>query len=286
MLFEKEIKMDKLIHFFQYQVEEPGLFSLFHIVFLVIIVSMTVFISIRFKNCSEKTYKKIILICWIICLIMESIKQIVKSFVYGSPSYFKYSFYDLPFHLCSLIYYIAPVLIFVKREKASFLYDSLSWFMAIFSLFGGVIVILFNSIVMSTLLYTNIQTMIHHGIQVLLGVFIVTWNRKRLNIYSFLKSLVILSVYTILAILINVLITPVSNGIDMFYVNPYEVSVIPVINEIHRNVGFIPYLMVYLLLIILMGFITYMVEVLIVNKFNFRCVFNKGDSNEKREENI
>ena len=50
MLFEKEIKMDKLIHFFQYQVEEPGLFSLFHIVFLVIIVSMTVFISIRFKN--------------------------------------------------------------------------------------------------------------------------------------------------------------------------------------------------------------------------------------------
>ena len=278
--------MDRLIHFFQYQVEEPGLFSLFHIVFLVIIVSMTVFISIRFKNCSEKTYKKIILICWIICLIMESIKQIVKSFVYGSPSYFKYSFYDLPFHLCSLIYYIAPVLIFVKREKASFPYDSLSWFMAIFSLFGGVIVILFNSIVMSTLLYTNIQTMIHHGIQVLLGVFIVTWNRKRLNIYSFLKSLVILSVYTILAILINVLITPVSNGIDMFYVNPYEVSVIPVINEIHRNVGFIPYLMVYLLLIILMGFITYMVEVLIVNKFNFRCVFNKGDSNEKREENI
>lgn len=286
MLFEKEIKMDKLIHFFQYQVEEPGLFSLFHIVFLVIIVSMTVFISIRFKNCSEKTYKKIILICWIICLIMESIKQIVKSFVYGSPSYFKYSFYDFPFHLCSLIYYIAPVLIFVKREKASFLYDSLSWFMAIFSLFGGVIVILFNSIVMSTLLYTNIQTMIHHGIQVLLGVFIVTWNRKRLNIYSFLKSLVILSVYTILAILINVLITPVSNGIDMFYVNPYEVSVIPVINEIHRNVGFTPYLIVYLLLIILMGFITYMVEVLIVNKFNFRCVFNKGDSNEKREENI
>lgn len=278
--------MDKLIHFFQYQVEEPGLFSLFHIVFLVIIVSMTVFISIRFKNCSEKTYKKIILICWIICLIMESIKQIVKSFVYGSPSYFKYSFYDFPFHLCSLIYYIAPVLIFVKREKASFLYDSLSWFMAIFSLFGGVIVILFNSIVMSTLLYTNIQTMIHHGIQVLLGVFIVTWNRKRLNIYSFLKSLVILSVYTILAILINVLITPVSNGIDMFYVNPYEVSVIPVINEIHRNVGFTPYLIVYLLLIILMGFITYMVEVLIVNKFNFRCVFNKGDSNEKREENI
>ncbi|MBQ7276303.1 MAG: YwaF family protein [Bacilli bacterium] len=278
--------MDKLIHFFQYQVEEPGLFSLFHIVFLVIIVSMTVFISIRFKNCSEKTYKKIILICWIICLIMESIKQIVKSFVYGSPSYFKYSFYDLPFHLCSLIYYIAPVLIFVKREKASFLYDALSWFMAIFSLFGGVIVILFNSIVMSTLLYTNIQTMIHHGIQVLLGVFIVTWNRKRLNIHSFLKSLVILSVYTILAILINVLITPVSNGIDMFYVNPYEVSVIPVINEIHRNVGFTPYLMVYLLLIILMGFITYMVEVLIVNKFNFRCVFNKGDSNEKREENI
>ena len=174
-----------------------------------------------------------------------------------------------------MIYYIAPILFFINKEKHPFLYDALVGFMGIFVLFGGVIVVLYNEIVMTNLLFINIQTMVHHGIQVILGVFIVTWNRKTFDISTFIKSILILAIYTILAIIVNVILTPIADGIDMFYVNPYEESILPVINQIHTNVGYFAYLVVYLSIIILYGFITYFIEALSINHGKIKMVFKK-----------
>lgn len=273
--------MINLIHFFQYQVEKPAMFGAFHLICLAVIIIAAVAVSVGFKNCSDKTYRRVIFVCWLICLILEIIKQPVKSLQWGDNPYFRYSFYDFPFHLCSTIYYIAPALFLMKREKHPAVYDALCWFCGIFVLYGGIVVVLYNDLVMSETLFINVQSMVHHGIQIVLGVFIVVRNRKNLNIYSYLKALAVLGVYTALAIAVNVLLTPVADGIDMFYVNPFEVSVLPVINEIHRNAGFIPYLAVYLAIVALFGFIVYAVEALIVGKFRKGCVF--GDKKTSDE---
>lgn len=262
--------MINLIHFFQYQVEKPAMFGVFHLVWIALIIIAAVAVSAGFRNCSEKTYRRVIFVCWLICLILEIIKQPVKSLQWGDNPYFRYSFYDFPFHLCSTIYYIAPALFLMKRGKHPAVYDALCWFCGIFVLLGGIIVVLYNDIVMSETLFFNLQSMVHHGIQIVLGVFIVVRNREKLNIYSYLKALAVLGVYTALAIAVNALLTPVADGIDMFYVNPYEVSVLPVINEIHRNAGFIPYLAVYLAIVALLGFLVYAVEALIAGKFRCR----------------
>lgn len=267
--------MGEFIHFFQKQMEVPGLFSLFHIICILIIVLVTIIISCKFKNCSYKTYKIIMGVCYGICLVMEILKQLVLSFNYGNPSYFHYDFYNLPFHLCSTIYYVVPILLIINKDKNKALYEALLGFMCFFVLFAGVVVVLYNDIVMSERVYTNIQTMVHHGIQVVLGVFIFVWNRKIINIRTFFKSLIVLAIFTILAIIINVSLFKVSDGIDMFYVNPYEVSVIPVINAIHENVGFIPYLVVYLIGVVSLGFLTYFLESSFYNHFNIKKVFKK-----------
>ena len=265
--------MGEFIHFFQKQMEVPGLFSLFHIICILIIVLVTIIISCKFKNCSYKTYKIIMAISFLICLVMEILKQLILSYNYGNPSYFHYDFYNFPFHLCSTIYYIVPILLFINKDKNKLLYESLTGFMCFFVLFGGIIVVLFNSLVMSERMYTNIQSMAHHGIQVVLGVFMFVWNKKEINIKTFFKSLIVLSIFTVLAIIINVSLFKISDGIDMFYVNPYEVSVIPVINTIHEKAGFIPYLIVYLFVVILLGFLTYFVSMLFANHFRIKKVF-------------
>ena len=69
----------------------------------------------------------------------------------------------------------------------------------------------------------------------------------------------------------DVLIGP---DVKIISVNPYQVSVIPVINQIHEKVGFIPYLIVYILLVILAGFITYLIEMLSANHFDFKKAFD------------
>ena len=276
--------MIDFLHFFQYQVEKPVMFGAFHLVCVALTIIAAVAVSAGFKNCSDKTYRRVIFVCWLICLILEIIKQPVKSLYRGEEPYFKYSFYDLPFHLCSTIYYIAPVLFLMKREKHPAVYDAFCWFCGIFVLLGGIIVVLYNDIVMSETLFFNLQSMAHHGIQVVLGVFIVVRNRGKFNINSYLKALAVLGVYTVLAIAVNVILTPVADGIDMFYVNPYEVSVLPLINEVHRSAGFIPYLAVYLTIVALGGFVVYAVEALIAGKFRRGCVFGVRKSPDEKED--
>lgn len=266
--------MNEFTHFFQWQVEKPGLFSPFHFISLLIIIVSTILVSKIFKNCSYLTYKKIIIFSWLFLVILEIIKQLVKSFYYGPPSYWEYSFYNLPFHLCSTIYYIAPILLFMNKDKHPKIYNALIGFMGIFVLMAGSIVILYNDIVMSEMLFTNIQSMAHHGVQVILGVFIVVWNKKQYNFKTFLSSLIVLAIFTIIALLINIIIAPFG-GIDMFYVNPYEITVLPIGSYIQENFGFIPYFIVYLIVIILGGFITYSIEILSIHKFNFKKIFMK-----------
>ena len=252
--------MADIIRFFQAEMDKPGLFSLFHIISLIIILGITIFISVVFKNCKEKTYKRIIFVFWSICIILEIMKQIIKSFVYGPPHHFIYSFYDFPFHMCSTMFYLAPVLIFMKREKHPNLYDSITGYMCFFVLFAGLVVVLYNQVVMSNLIFTNIQTMIHHGAQVVLGVFMVVWNRDRLSLKMFFESLIVLAIFIVLAIIINTILTPYVDGIDMFYLNPLQVSSIPIASDIQANAGFIVYLLVYLIGIFSIGLIFYFIE--------------------------
>ncbi|MBO7078534.1 MAG: YwaF family protein, partial [Bacilli bacterium] len=231
---------------------------------VLIIIGVTILVSIKFKDCSYKTYKIIMGLSWGVCLIMEILKQLVLSYNYGNPSYFYYDFYNLPFHLCSTIYYIVPILLLINKEKNSTLNDALTGFMCFFVLYAGLAVVFYNDIVMSDRVYTNFQTMAHPGIQVVLGVFMFVWNRKSINFKTFLRSLIVLAIFTTLAIIVNISLYNVSGGIDMFYVNPYEVSVIPVINAIHENVGFIPYLIVYLICVVALGLLTYLLLMLFI----------------------
>ena len=264
--------MGNFIHFLQYEVEKPTAFSPFHILVLFIVLATTTTISVLFRNSSEKTYKRIILITWISCIILEIFKQMVKGYNYETNT-FKLSLIDFPFHLCSMIYYVAPILIFAKREKHPFLYDMMVGFTAFFIFIGGLVVIAMTGFVLSNLLYTNIQSMVHHGCQVMLGIFIVVWNRKYITIKTFLRSLIVLGIYTVLAILVNVLFTPLCDYIDMFYVNPFKLSPLPIISVIQEKAGFIPYLIVYLLLLISAGFIVYFIEMTIIHKFKIKEIF-------------
>ena len=99
------------------------------------------------------------------------------------------------------------------------------------------------------------------------------WNRKTINFKTFLRGLIVLGIFTVLAIIVNIIIEPISDGIDMFYVNPLRVTSLPIINVIQEKHGFIPYLIVYLLINVALAFITYSVSMLIIHKFNFKELF-------------
>ena len=92
----------------------PGMFSYFHIIWLVIMVLLSVlayFYAKKFKN--PKTVDRTILIIDITLFITEILKQIMYQF-----SYYQYFRIDvLPFSFCSVPIYVAFIGALVKNEK-------------------------------------------------------------------------------------------------------------------------------------------------------------------------
>ena len=250
--------MEEFIHFLQGEMEEPGIISWFHFIALIPIIALAILIPLFFKNAQEKTYKRILFITWIALIILEIFKQLIKSFHYGNPSYWEYSIRDFPFSICSMVYYLVPIILFVNREKHPKIVDAATGYLCFITLTMGIIVCIYTKMVTSNFIFINIQTLVHHGALVVLGVFIYVWNRRNITIKTFYRSLIAFAITAAIAILINVAFYP--NFINMFFINPTRITNLPIGNIVQEKAGYPVYLIAFLSTIALATFLTYLVE--------------------------
>ncbi len=255
--------MEEFLHFLQGEMEVPGIFSWFHLLMLIPIIGLTIFISVFFKNTSEKNYKRILFIFWIILIVLEILKQILKAFHYGSPSYWEYSVRDFPFSICSMVYYFVPIILFVNKEKHPHIVDAAIGYMSFISLVSGLAVCVYTDMVMSNLIYTNVQSLIHHGSQVILGVFIYVWNREKISFNTVYRTWIAFLITVVIAIIINVSFYP--HFINMFFINPTRITNLPIGNIVQEKLGYPVYLLLFVSLICLLTYLTYLVESSIYN---------------------
>lgn len=238
--------------------EEPGVFSWFHFVALIPIIALAILLPLFFKDTKEKTYKRILFIFWVVLIILEIFKQILKSFHYGNPSYWEYSIRDFPFSICSMIYYLVPIILFVNKEKCPWIVDAAIGYLSFITLTTGIVVCVYTKMATSTMIFINIQTFIHHGALIIVGVFVYVWNRKSITIKTFYRSLIAFAVTAVIAILINVAFYP--NFINMFFINPTRITNLPIGNIVQEKAGYPVYLIGFLSLIALVTYLTYLVE--------------------------
>ena len=250
--------MEEFLHFLQGEMEEPDIISWFHLIAVIPIIALAIIIPIRFKNTSERVYKRIILIFWITLIVLEIFKQLIKAFRYGDPSYWEYSIRDFPFSICSMIYYFAPIILFVNKEKHPKIVDAAIGYFSFILLVAGLAVLTYTKMATSRLIYINIQTFIHHGSQVILGIFIFVWNRKTISIKTFYRSIIAFVITAAIAIIINVSFYP--NFINMFFINPLFITNLPIGNIVQEKAGYPVYLIGFLSLIALVAFMAYFIE--------------------------
>ena len=241
--------------------EEPGIISWFHFISLIPIIASAILIPFFFKDAKEKTYKQILFIFWIVLMILEIFKQLIKAYHYGEPSYWEYSIRDFPFSICSMVYYLMPIILFVNKEKHPKIVDATIGYFCFIMLTMGLVVCIYTKMVTSDLIFINIQTMVHHGALVVLGVFIYVWNRKNITIKTFYRSLIAFAITAVIAIIINVAFYP--HFINMFFINPTRITNLPIGNVVQEKAGYPVYLIGFLSLIALLAFLTYLVETLI-----------------------
>ena len=239
----------------------PTSYGLYHILCLVGVAVLTVLVCRLFKDSSDRAVNVLTAVIWVVILILEMYKQALHVFhIADGAFYVDYSWYVFPFQFCSSPLYILPIIAFTKSEK---LRDECIAYMMTFSLFAGLAVMLYPGDVFTPTAGICIQTMVHHGSQVLIGIFYAIRYRDRFGVKHFFGGVKVFSVMSIIAIVLNVVVYRafVFYGIDktfnMFYISPYFDCTLPILSTVYKMIPYGAFLCVYLFGFVLAALIVY-----------------------------
>ncbi len=252
---------EKIVYALSAKMQTPTLYGWFHILFVLLIIGLTTFLCIKFRNCSNKTFKRIIVIAWVIMVLFELYKQINFSFSYVPETnsvIWDYQWYAFPYQLCSAPLYVLPFIAFCKNGKVK---DACIAYSSTFVLFGGLVTIIFPANVFTQTIGINIQTMVHHGLQIAFGVFIFVHERKRFNLKFFLKSFYVFGISLVLALALNLIMhTATEETFNMFYISPYFPCILPLLDMIYANVNYFLFLVIYIFGFMLVALIMFYIQ--------------------------
>ena len=240
-----------LLDFLQAEMEAPVSYGLWHICFLVLTAAVSVLLVWRLRDASDKTLRRLLLGVWILMAVSEIYKQVVYSVTLSEGTMdWSYQWYAFPFQFCSTPLYVLPFAVFLKDGRAR---DAVMTFLATFSLFGGLAVMLYPGDVFIGMIGINVQTMLHHGAQVAVGVLVAACYRKRWSWKRLGGGVAVFALLVAAAMLLNLGVHAllVANGLgdhifNMFFISPYHECTLPVLSAVDDLVPYPVFLAIYL----------------------------------------
>lgn len=218
-------------------VETPAVFGSFHIISLALVILTTVVAVLALKNAPEKSFRRFVSIVWCILVLGEIYREICFSLSLNDGVFtWDYAWYQFPFQLCASPLYAFPVVALIKDGKVR---DGFLCFLSLWCFFGGAAVMIYPGDVLCQFLGINIQSLIHHGAQVVVGVLVAVRNYKKMDAKYFFKGFCVYLGFLAVAMILNVTVHHylVSNGMNdtfnMFFISPYHQCTLPILSEIH-----------------------------------------------------
>ncbi len=257
----------------------PSYFGWFHILMTIIIIAVTLYLCIFKKNASDKFYRNTVFVWWIIIFIFEIIKQFVFSLsVDNGVATWSYPWYIFPFQFCSMPLYIFPLIALLKDSKFR---DSLISFAAFWVMFAGTTVFAYPVQAFCGYGLINVQTMLHHGSQVIIGAYSIVFYRNRINLSYFLNGIITFIIICVIAVGLNEIeyYTSFTNGsyFNLFYISSHFVSTLPILGDIYVSLnagsnifGYLVFLLTYIIGFSIGAFIIYAVTCMCQKKKLFK----------------
>lgn len=245
---------EKFIHALQSTMPTPTLFGWFHLLWLgIIIIACTLIIVFRKKIATSPKWIRIsVLITGIVCILLEIYKQLVFSLdVVDGVAIWGYQWYAFPFQFCSTPMYIMTIAGAIWAEKSKFR-EFLYSYLATFSIFAGLVVMIYPGNVFISIIGINIQTMIVHGAMLVVGVLILATQSVKIKQFTLLKALAVFGVTLTIALFMN-LTWKWAGGLEtgetfnMFFISPYYECTLPLLSLIYANVPYIIFLLIYVI---------------------------------------
>ena len=229
---------ERLIVFLQFEMPRPTNYGWFHLLALGVLVAVIVLLA-RTRPDPER----VLFAAAVISICFECYKQI--SFSYNGQEW-NYPWYIFPYQFCSTPMYAALLAVLLKRGRV---HDALCAFLASYGLSAGIAVMAYPDSCFVSEVLINVQTMTHHGLQVVMGCYLLISGAVRPTKRTFFSAAAVFGAFVSLALCIDVATyhAGLNGGLEMFYISPYHPSILPVFDRLSVLLPYPLFLLCYLL---------------------------------------
>ena len=191
--------------------------------------------------------RRVLLVYSLICIGLEVYKQISFTFsVSDGVITADYQWYAFPFQFCSTPMFVALIAALIPSKR---IYRACIAFLSTFGVIAGVLVMAMPDTVFVDTIGVNIQTMVHHGSQITIGLFLlIRANACKKLSYALGGVAVFLAVIS-LALILNctmIHVIPEGETFNMFFISPYFDTTLPIYSSIQPKVPYPVFLFLYI----------------------------------------
>jgi hypothetical protein len=251
--------LEGLINIINIEMSEPAAFGGFHLFCILAVALVSIYLT-RMADCSERNFRRVTGAMFLVMFALELVKQTLFSMsVEEGRVIYQYNWSDFPFQLCSTPLYVLPLLAFLPD---GWLRDSAAAYTMTFAFIGGLTTYIVPSSIFTTSVFRNIQTVIHHGIQIASGVYTASHYRRRVSRRLFLLGTTLFSAFYLVANLLNtagyklfVALGFFEEGekFNMFYVSPRADQSTPVFDSLFNLIPPVAFIVLYFVVLTLIS---------------------------------
>lgn len=246
-----------IIELFDKKMPEPQMFGWFHLMWIALMIIAGVLLCRTHKEGDDKRIRRIVFITAVIVGVLEIYKQISFTFsVEDSEIVFDYQWYAFPFQFCSMPLYVGLLTGIFRKGR---IHNSLMAFLATYSIFGGLTVMVYPPQVFIGEIGINIQTMFCHASMIVVGVYLLYTNYVKVEHKTILKAFPVFVVSIALAMLMNEIAKWTGllerEGFNMFYISPYCEGTLPVYSILQKILPYPVCLTIYFVCFTLIAYI-------------------------------
>jgi hypothetical protein len=244
---------------------EPPLYGWFHWLCLALTAVATVVLCFRHKRHNEDRVRHIITWTTLAVIVLEVYKQVNYGFSYEAGTItFDYVWHAFPFQFCSTPMYVGLLAGLTHNGK---IHRAAYSYLATYSMFAGLCVMLYPSTVFGDVIGMNIQTMICHGSMIVLGVYLMYTGYVKMQHRTVLRALPIFASCVGIAMILNEI--AYRSGLlererfNMFLISPYSHPELPVYSIVQENVAYPWCLVIYIAMFTLAAYLVLLVSMAI-----------------------
>lgn len=247
------------------QMETPGMYGWFHLLFFVGSIGAGILLCIKYKHADEGFVRKLLLVVFGLSLVLEVYKQINYTFSYDALTISAdYQWYAFPFQFCSTPMYVGLLAGALRKGKV---HDALCAYLATYALFAGLCVMIYPAQVFIGTIGINIQTMVCHGSMITVGIYLLYTRYVKLEHRTVLKAIPVFACLVAMAMVMNEI--AYASGLleretfNMFFISPYCEGSLPVYSLVQAVVPYPWCLVIYIVIFTLAAYIMLLIAMLI-----------------------